>query len=171
MISEDTGEVLFCYLPGYQKPLRSSLQEFMEYLIKNASQESREDALLLYGLYRKSCEYTVTPKVLAEFLRSNKLETGEMAAHSFLSDETQMLYEDLGLSLPPGTLSSYESSHSYVYNAKNETNDEDARYNQENEAGKELKLNTFLQKLRPFYFEAILLLVTVLAIIFIVFRK
>ncbi len=66
-LRRETGEIRFCYLLEGKKPFGESLQELMEFFIKNARPGGEQEVLLLYGLYQKSREENVTPEILASY--------------------------------------------------------------------------------------------------------
>lgn len=105
-LRRETGEIRFCYLLEGKRSFGESLQELMEFFIKNSRPGGEQEVLLLYGLYQKSREENVTPEILASFRAellngqntSSKKEPPK-ASQSFLNaeDDTPEIYERLGM--------------------------------------------------------------------------
>ena len=105
-LRRETGEIRFCYLLEGKSAFGESLQELMEFFIKNARPGGEQEVLLLYGLYQKSREENVTPEILASF--RTELLNGQGASpkkeppkapQNFLDaeDGTLEIYERLGM--------------------------------------------------------------------------
>lgn len=104
-VRKETGQVYFCYVPGREGTFRESVRALMEYFMKVFTPENSEEILLMYGLYQKSGEETVTPVSLAEYLREQKKEDHgnievpreEPPEIEFPEDE---IYAELGMEKP-----------------------------------------------------------------------
>ena len=110
----ECGTVFFVYMPGYRKPVRESLRELMEYLLKVVSPGKEEDVLLLYGLYRKSREINVSLGTLAEYWKSS--DRAEDMSHGEEAEdepetEVSPVFRELGLELPGRSGKNREPGH------------------------------------------------------------
>ncbi len=105
-IRRETGQIFFCYVPGQKEPFQQSLQTLMEYFMRVSAPTAEQDVLLLYGLYQKSREKTVTPGILAEYWRdSQKKSRKPEVAFPEVTDPEPLqsdseIYAELGMETP-----------------------------------------------------------------------
>ncbi|MBR4768208.1 MAG: hypothetical protein IK088_04435 [Lachnospiraceae bacterium] len=106
-LQRETGQFYFCYVPGQVTPLKNNLMTLVEFFMKYAEPGSESDVLMLYGLYQKGRETTVTLSSLASFYRESheKPETHK-EPEPFMTEapgaeEEAKIYSDLGLEPPP----------------------------------------------------------------------
>lgn len=116
------GEVHFCYDPGKNEPLQSTLRSLMEYFLKKLDPKDEEDILFMYGLYQRTREPMVTLTSFHEFFLENReryLKIGEEREQRLLEQKKKeseaalsveqitenSLYEELGLEKTPRTAS------------------------------------------------------------------
>ena len=65
-----TGNITFLYLPVKEENFQQSLQRLMEYFLRRLNPREESRVLLLYGMYQKSLEPTVTSDTLYGLLIS-----------------------------------------------------------------------------------------------------
>ena len=125
----ETGTVYFTYMPGYRKPVRESLQELMEYLLRIVSPGREEDVLLLYGLYRKSREINVSLGTLAEYWKNadreedQKDEEKSLAVSEDPEEPENPVFRELGLELPGRNTKTKETGR-FLYRDAGEEDEE-----------------------------------------------
>ena len=143
-LRRETGEIRFCYLMEGAKPFGESLQELMEFFIKNARPSGEQEVLLLYGLYQKSREENVTPEILASFraelLSGQKAENPEpQRAPAFLGEdeESQEIYERLGMDVEGQRSSAF--SREKVHEPRKEKRTEEVKRSRKEEESLPIK--------------------------------
>lgn len=93
--------MFFCYLPGYEKPIRDQFQSLTEYVLPKLDHEDSRAVMLGYGIYRKALEDIFQLEHLKEEVYQNHYDPieekkgQECAANSneessfFLTDEKE----------------------------------------------------------------------------------
>lgn len=72
LLNMENEEINFCFLPGYNKNVRQSLRDLMEYLLPKIDHKNQEAVMAGYGLYRKITEDNCSIESLKAALLTQK---------------------------------------------------------------------------------------------------
>lgn len=85
-LDPESDEINFCFLPGYEKNIRLSLRELMEYLLPKIDHKNQDAVMAGYGLYRKITEENCGIESLKSALTLQKSVTSQPSPDIPLED-------------------------------------------------------------------------------------
>ena len=97
-LNVEKREILFCYLPGYQKDIKEQFQSLTEYILPKIAHDDEAAVILGYGVYRRALEdFFHLEHIKEELFQSQGKKEISAEDKARFSDEHNIFLESDGL--------------------------------------------------------------------------